>query len=88
MAKIKSPTIMKGNNSQITKNKNPKIITPNKNKIPTTIVIILTKKPIPREIALKEIYSKNFPISKPRGFRVMSRFQGASNVFKSKGIEK
>ena len=79
---------MKGKNNQMTKNKNPKIRTKKKNTIPATIVNNLTKKPMARETALKEKYSRNSPKSNPRGLRVMSLFQGANKVFKSKGIEK
>lgn len=59
-----------------------------KNKTPTQIVKNLTIKPRPREIKLKAIYSKSFFKSRPRGLRVISLFQGANKVFKSKGIEK
>ena len=79
---------MKGKINQITKNKSPKIRTKKKNIIPTRIVKNRTIKPRPREIELKVMYSKSFLKSRPRGLRVISRFQGANNVFKSKGIEK
>ncbi len=52
------------------------------------MVMILILKPIVREIKLKEIYSKSFLRSRPLGFLVMSLFQGANKVLKSKGIEK
>lgn len=80
--------MIKGRNNQIMKNINPKITTNKKNKIPTQIVKNLTKKPMPREIKLKVKYSKSFLKSRPRGFLVISLFQGANKVFKSKGIEK
>ncbi len=80
--------MIKGRNNQITKNINPKITTNKKNKIPTQIVKNLIKKPIPREIKLKLKYSKSFLKSKPRGFLVISLFQGANKVFKSNGTEK
>ena len=85
---MRSPKMIKGRSNQTIKNKAPKIIIAMKNKIPTQIVKNLTKKPMPREIKLKVKYSKSFLKSRPRGFLVISLFQGANKVFKSKGIEK
>jgi hypothetical protein len=87
-AQTNNPNIIKGKNNQKIKNKPPKITTTKKNKIPTKMVRNLTLNPMLRETKLKEIYSKSFCKSKPRGRLVISLFQGANRVLKSKGIEK
>ena len=76
-----------GRISQIIKAKKPKTITLIKQIKPIIIVNNLIINPRPREIKLKAKTSRSFLISRPRGLRVISLFQGETKVFKSKGIE-